>query len=1054
MLRKRAVALAISLMFPAVAPALGLGALKASSALNQPFEGKIEILGAQPGDFDALTIKLADTTQFDRAGLARDAVLLALKFEVVTNPKGNDYVRVYTPNVVREPYLDFLVELSWAQGRMVREYTVLLDPPLYDPNRRQAAQAPKAVSATPAPSSSAPIGRAATPVNAPSVVAAGTIGPIAAGETLWALAQQHKPANVSVQQMMLALLRANPEGFPTSNINILRKGAVLKVPSAAELAALTRSDAATELARQTQLWQEYRQGAAKHPTPQQPRTAAGAPATDSPARLEDAHLEIIAPTRKSQAAGGADKALGDEHAAAQSDQTLELKARLDEAEDIIDLLQRQVQLKDEELAKLQSSQAGLPAQTAGSQPSAPAASPAPATMPATPAETAPTPPIPVVTPEAGAPVKPAAPKPPTPVVPAVAPEQEEGFLDSLLPPAVRDLVPGGAITVFGILGSFIALLIFGLSKLRGRGAAPKAPSLKPVTAVATVDAVESPRERVEDGTQTLRMDELTATAPPFSATTYPHAETIKAPAETLNVDPLEEVNVYLAYERFDQAEELVRKVIAQYPSEPRYQLRLLEIFYSAANLPAYEQAARDFSEKFGQQDSMWSSVVAMWDAMSPQRELFAPGAVSAALGAARSAGIVDITADANGSNEVDGPIETTHMGLFGATTMGREPQAAPTADSLFPEMLDLTAGESDDGEILDLTATVEKLERAGFLAPGSVTEPDAQDVFDISGEAPADQSGDSGRLLDLTSTADVFDAAESGKAEAEGLSSTATGGGLGAAVAEAVGDEIDFDIGELGDFDLDATSSPLDLGAMQEDGGALDFDISVLAGDAGESEHESTVIMSAPQADAGSESADDIDFNLDLAEHEPESVSPPAAEDDSDLQSLSLDDGDGELDFDLSIDDTSALPDLYLDDTSEVPQSKLDTSLRDLSAELEASIAALNATGDHLEAGDLEFDLSAPEFDTGDAELLDLDLTTDRTGEHATAAPTGQARDEGGHTGAGYHDDDEADSKLNLAKAYIELGESEAARAILVEVTQEGSVSQQDEAGRLLAQIS
>jgi pilus assembly protein FimV len=124
MLRKRAVALAISLMFPVVAPALGLGTLKASSALNQPFEGKIEILGAQPGDFDALTIKLADTGQFDRAGLARDAVLLALKFEVVSNPKGNDYIRVFTRDAVREPYLDFLVE--FCSEYYVRNCYILL----------------------------------------------------------------------------------------------------------------------------------------------------------------------------------------------------------------------------------------------------------------------------------------------------------------------------------------------------------------------------------------------------------------------------------------------------------------------------------------------------------------------------------------------------------------------------------------------------------------------------------------------------------------------------------------------------------------------------------------------------------------------------------------------------------------------------------------------------------------------------------------------------------------------------------------------------------------
>ncbi len=1052
MLRKRAVALAISLMFPVVAPALGLGTLKASSALNQPFEGKIEILGAQPGDFDALTIKLADTAQFDRAGLARDAVLLALKFEVVSNPKGNDYIRVFTRDAVREPYLDFLVELNWAQGRMVREYTVLLDPPLYDPNRRQAAQAPKVTPAPAVPRSPAPVARAPAPVSAPPAVSAGTIGPIATGETLWALAQQHKPANVSVQQMMLALLRANPEGFPTGNINMLRKGAVLKVPSAAELAALSRSEAATELTRQTQLWQEYRQGAAKRLVPQQPRTAEAAAAPDSRSKPADAHLEIVAPKSKTEAAGGGGKELGDEHAAAQSDQTLELKARLDEAEDIIDLLQRQVQLKDEELAKLQSSQAGVPAQA--SEPTAPAtvsaqAAPEPA------AEAASAPAAPTVVPEASAPAKSAAPKPPAPAAPAVVPEQDEGFLDQLLPQTVRDLVPGGAITVFGILGSLLALLILGLSKLRGRGTgAPKVPQTSATSAVAAVEpsVVDSPREIPDDGTQTLRMDELSDTLPPASAIADPHARTIEAPAETLSVDPLEEVNVYLAYERFDQAEELVRKVIAQYPSEPRYQLRLLEIFYSANNLPAYEQAARDFSNKFGQQDSMWSSVVAMWDAMSPQRELFAPGVVTAAVSAAASAAIVDITADANGPNEVDGPIETTHVSLFGATTMEREPQAAPTADSLFPEMLDLTAGEPDDGEILDLTATVEKLEQAGFLAPGSATAPAADDVFDISGEETAAQSGDNGQLLDLTSTADVFDVMESGNAEAESLTRTATGGGLDAAAAEAVGDEIDFDIGDLGDFDLDATNSPLDLGAAHEDDGALDFDISGLADETNEQAHESTVVMTTSQAGSGSEVVDELDFNLDLPE--PESVSLTAAEDESDLQLVTLDDEDGELDFDLSIDDTSSVPDLYLDDTAEVPKSKMDTSLRDLSAELEASIAALNGTGDHLEAADLEFDLSAPEFETGAAESLDLDLTIDRTGEHATAAPASRGHGEDDHAGTGFHDDDEADSKLNLAKAYIELGENEAARAILLEVKQDGSVNQQDEAGRLLAQIS
>jgi pilus assembly protein FimV len=161
MLRKKAVALALSMLMPTVASALGLGALKAQSGLNQPFDGRIEILGATANDFDTLSIKLASPEAFERAGVMRDAVLLALKFEVVETPAGNDYIRVSTRDPVREPFLNFLLELNWANGRMVREYTVLLDPPLYDPNRRAAAPAYTPAPAAMRPPATAPeIGRA------------------------------------------------------------------------------------------------------------------------------------------------------------------------------------------------------------------------------------------------------------------------------------------------------------------------------------------------------------------------------------------------------------------------------------------------------------------------------------------------------------------------------------------------------------------------------------------------------------------------------------------------------------------------------------------------------------------------------------------------------------------------------------------------------------------------------------------------------------------------------------------------------------------------------
>ena len=217
MLRNLVTALALA-FFAQAAFGLGLGSLQKSSALNEPFSARIDILSATAADFDTLTVKLANSEQFERAGVLREALLLDLKFRIVQARRGSDYIQITSHQPIKEPFLNFLIELNWANGRMVREYTVLLDPPLYDPVR--TSQAP--VSApTPAPPSSPspsvdeplPASRPSPPTSppaateyAPSTYAGGqTIGPVAANDTLWRLADAHRPADVSVQQMMMAL---------------------------------------------------------------------------------------------------------------------------------------------------------------------------------------------------------------------------------------------------------------------------------------------------------------------------------------------------------------------------------------------------------------------------------------------------------------------------------------------------------------------------------------------------------------------------------------------------------------------------------------------------------------------------------------------------------------------------------------------------------------------------------------------------------------------------------------------------------------------------------
>ena len=1075
MLRKRAIALAISLMFPAVAPALGLGSLKTGSALNQPFEGRIEILGAQPTDFDTLTIKLADSKQFERAGVLRSAVLLSLHFEVVTNDKGNDYIRVYTKDAVREPYLDFLLELNWVDGKMLREYTVLLDPPLYDPNRHAASSAatpppkPKPVAApVAAPRSATPT--AARPPLAPVTPPAGSLGAVQSGDTLWKLAQRAKPAEVTVQQMLIALLRANPAAFPTGNINVLKRGALLNMPTAAEFAALSQQEANTELARQNQLWQDYRQGSATRPIAQQARTAVEAPVVAPASEQRDAKLEIVNPapqaaTTATPATSPTEGALGQEKAATESAETREIKARLDEAEDIIDLLQRQVQMKDDELARLQAAQAGKPMPSPGTSPTTAAEETSPLTPTAaetgTPVAAAETP---AAAPAASTPpvaATPPQPKPPVPapVIPAPAPE---GPLDALVPAPLREAVPGGAITVLGVLASLLALGGLALARMFGRKVSKAEAGVPAIVtaavAVASDEAAAPPAsdEAAKPAAKTVVPDlrDLSDTHPRSEAINR-FDRTIEASAEALVTDPLEEVNVYLAYERFDQAEELVRKVIAESPLDPRFRLRLLEIFYSSGNLPAYEAAAREFLSLVGESDPMWQSALAMWNAMSPKRPLFS-GAAPAAVAAAAAA-VVDISSGATAD-----AIESTQVGLFADAAGAEGAPLDETSDPSMRGMIDLTSGEdaNDQDHVLDLTATVEKLTLAGFISAEAAAAPADHEMVDLTGGSSGGDS-DLSRLLDLNSTGDVFDpgTANAGNTLAEGLANTASGGGLASAFAPEPEKEVDFDIGDLSDLNLDVTSGPLDLGPAPTAGDDLDFDIGALSGGADLVDATSELKDLMPTADSGTSELIAQDFSLDLdllGAEEPATALPADAFDDG--QSMTLERPASDVDFDLSLDETGEVEVSREPRGEDLTEGALDqTALENLSAELEASLAVLEDMAELPDGSELGLDLSSPDFgqvspedleidfDLADVDTtsLDLDITID--GGHMAEAT--------GHDVSGQSSFDEVDSKLDLAKAYIELGEHQAARGILEEAAKEGSIAQQEEAGRLLAQI-
>lgn len=1144
MLRKRAVALALTLLLSPAVLGLGLGALKTTSALNEPFDGRIEVLGATVTDFDTLTVKLADTAQFERAGVPRDAVLLSLKFEIVETESGPDFIRVSSRDPVREPYLNFLLELNWANGRMVREYTVLLDPPLYDPNRRAAAPAPMRTAPAAAPSQAGyPPAAVGVPAPRPGLQAAdGTIGPIQATDTLWSIASAYRPdATVSVQQMMLALLRANPEAFVDDNVNMLKRGAVLKVPARAEMDSVAQGAALEEIKRQHQLWEEYRRGATTGVTPQ-PMGPAEAPVTqagavESPAA--DAHLELVAPETGGEAPGAPGSAAGtapgtelvEEGLTTRAQENAELQAKLTEADQIIDLLQRQVQIKDEELAALQArlAEAGIEHGDIGEAPAAPPEAPAPAPQ-EVPADVdisvgeAP----PVAEAPAPAPPPEAAPPPEhekTPA-PAVVAEEEParpagGFLENLIPAHLRAAVPGGATTILGVGGTIAVLLLLFIAKavLGRRGEAPIV--ARPQVSAARDDATTKLRAPVDDEpitetrVATVAEDEdATEVADPFQRTLEATTEQL---AGDLRQDPLEEVNVYLAYERFDQAEELVKKVIEQYPREHKYKLRLLEIYYSANNKRAYEEAARELYAAVGENDPLWENAVAMWTEMSPERPLFAagadyePAAAAAPVGASKA--FVDITGEASPagatiSMALGGAaiLETTQVSLsndpgavsgldFDLGTQAQEAQA--------PEpVLDLTAGEPEAQDtMIDLTATADESDILDLtLGDADQTAP-FNEIFDISAEA-ADTTRDD-MSLDFTASvaagnADLLDITKTGNLAFEPgeelLNVTAPGlmdtRPSVVTPPAAAGDDamLEFDISDTVSPPFDAQAEPSFADTDAEAGArppeaddALDFDITGLqtAGDEGDITIETDGadldfaldLGATPAADRGldlefdAEASVDLELSLQNPELDDLELAPVAE---------APEESDSDIEFDLALQDTTDFENLAVDDTLELPKAATlgaaettDESLEDLTRSMEASIAGLDLDeepGDEsgmmdlgmesLEEESIDLDFSIDDEVSGGNELDTLALDASELGLDTYVADADKTVIMPRDADIEFQSDaDETDTKLNLAKAYMELGDSEGARSILNEVVRQGTGAQQEEARKLLGQM-
>ena len=602
------------LLIPSLASALGLGKLKLNSALNEPFDARIRLLSPTADELDSLEVGLADSAAFARVNIDRPAVLSRLRFTLDRAERGADTIHITSADSIREPFLRFLIEINWSNGRLFREYTVLLDPPLYDPDKRITEFSPAATRpapprpAPPRPAASRPEPRAVVADNIASGginYSSGDYGPIVATDTLWSIANATRPsASISANQMMLALLRANPDAFITQNINGLKFGRTLRMPSESEInAAGGAADILTEVLAQHAAWQAIRGGATvadERPesglTPattaaDMPSLPASAPAAPDPElRLVSLNNMAGANPQAGAAAGdGQDLILAQESIESLKQENLDLMDQLTENENLIEDLQRLLSLKDSEMAALQAQLGRAEAMAAEAAAEAQVASAAASGQQ---------------------------------TMVSAATEGGDAGTRNDYSGALRDILTAWPlITIVGAGLLLVLLILFSLRMRKGKEAETGAMSAGPDAWGASVaadigQATDSPAadtDLTDSGTGARKGK----TRSPVITASGVVVE------EGLEEDPLHEVNTYLAFEQFEQAEEIARNAIAAQPDNPEFYIKLLEVFYTSGNTGAYEKAARTLHELTGGEGEHWAKATAMWSEMSPNRALFA-----------------------------------------------------------------------------------------------------------------------------------------------------------------------------------------------------------------------------------------------------------------------------------------------------------------------------------------------------------------------------------------------------------------------------------------------
>jgi len=738
---------------PLAADAAGLGKLKVISALGQPLRAEIDLISVPKDEVDLITARVAASDAYKRHNIEQQEGLTNVRFAVEKRPNGEPYLKVTSTQAFNEPFLDLLIQLDWPSGRLLREYTILLDPPgfqdkpiapvvsapvaQFEPAVKPApsAEQPAPMEAQPEPSKlERKFGKAAkhgkkikaqkpetivkaqpvtpprqltpaeqtfprfesdqSPAQTASPAGQATITPVAAvkptpqeykikqGDSLSKVAREMKPEGYSLEQMMVALYERNKRAFDGNNMNRIKTGQILRMPEKSELDATSQSAAVREIKVQAADWNAYRQKLAGTVAEQQAAKQEAKPeatgkitakAEDKGAKPQAPEQDVLKLSRgetagKGKGAAGkggeADaKVLQDKLMAAQDDAVAKEKALKEANSRIADLdknvkeMQALLDLKSKQMAELEKQAKAKPVAVPPPVAKVEAPKPVPVTPevkpePAKQATTAAAPEKPVeeplvkAVPDQSKPVAQPVQKKPVPAAPkAKAPEPETSFMDTVMS---NPLYLGGSAAA--VVGALFAAL-WALGRRRKKSLASFEDS------IMTSGGGDLKTNTVFGNTAGGQID----TGDTSFLTDFSQAG--MGAIDTNDVDPIAEAEVYMAYGRDAQAEEILKEAMSKDPNRHEIQLKLLEIYAGRKNTAAFETLAAELYAATSGQGPEWEKAAELGRSIDAGNPLYAVpeggGEGMAAVGTAAAAVAVAPDLDFNLDIDIQGGVGHT-----------------------------------------------------------------------------------------------------------------------------------------------------------------------------------------------------------------------------------------------------------------------------------------------------------------------------------------------------------------------------------------------------------